>query len=211
MMFNPLPLAVWLLVLPVLGVESVLSLAEAGLVNWQGSGGWRDGAVTAWGITPALQGWMWDNRTFPPEHLMRYVAFGFLHLGPAQAVLVAAIVAGLGTACAPVLGSARVVGFALAAQAAGAVMFGAMGQDGSWLVGGYPLVFGLAGIYAAVQWQAGSGLRAFGVLAMLVVGRLVMAALMGGRDFIADLGAAAMGFALAAALRPGLRVRLRRR
>lgn len=210
-MFNPLPLAVWLLVLPVLGVEAVLSLAEAGLVNWSGSAGWRDGAVQAWGITPALQGWMWESRSFPPDHLVRYVAFGFLHLGPAQAVLVAAIVAGLGTASAHVLGSGRVVGFALAAQAAGAVLFGIVAQDGAWLVGGYPLVFGLAGIYAAVQWHSGAGLRAFGVLAMLVIGRLVVAALAGGQDFAADLAAAVVGFTLALALRLGLRVRLRRR
>jgi hypothetical protein len=99
-MFNPLPLAVWLLVLPVLGVEAVLSLAEAGLVNWSGSAGWRDGAVQAWGITPAVQGWMWDNRTFPPDHLARYVAFGFLHLGPAQAVLGHGDCGRVGTACA---------------------------------------------------------------------------------------------------------------
>ncbi len=210
-MLNPLPFAVWALILPVLGVEGVLSLAEAGLINWPGSAGWRTSAVQAWGVTPALQGWMWDNRALPLEHVIRYIAFGFVHLGLAQAVLVAAIVAGLGTACAPVLGPARMLVFALLAQAAGAVVFGLVGPDDGWLVGGYPLVFALAGIYAAVQWHAGAGLRAFGILGMLVVGRLVVAGLMGGRDFAADLAAATVGFALALTLRPGLRVRLGRR
>lgn len=209
-MLNPLPLAVWLLALPVLGVEAVLLLAEAGLLNWPGSAGWRAQAVQAIGVTPALQGWMWDNRALPLDHLARYLGYGFLHLGPAQAVLVAAIVAGLGTTSAPALGSARLVSFALAGQVGGALAFGLVGPQGGWLVGGYPLVFGLAGIYAAVQWQAGAGARAFGVLGVLVAGRLTVAVFMGGRDFVADLAAAATGFALAWALRPGVIQRFRR-
>ena len=208
-MLNPLPRAVWLLALPVLGVEAVLSLAEAGLVNWPGSAGWRTDAVQAVGITPALQGWMWDNRALPPEHALRYLAYGFVHLGAAQAVLVAAIVAGLGTACAPVLGSARLVAFALAGQVAGALAFGMVAPQDGWLVGGYPLVFALAGIYAAQQWRAGAGARAFALLGVLVAGRLAVAAFMGGRDFVADLAAAAAGFALASLLRPGVIARLR--
>lgn len=210
-MLNPLPLAVWALILPIGLVELVLSLADAGLVNWSGSAGWRDTAVQVFGITPAVQDWMVANRALPPEHAARYLAFGFLHLGPAQAVLVMAIVAGLGTACAPVMGSARVLVVALLAQALGAGVFGMVAAQDAWLVGGYPLVFALAGLYAAVQWTGGAGARAFTLLGILVAGRLVLAALMGGRDFSADLAAAAAGFALALALRPGLRVRLRRR
>lgn len=210
-MFNPQPVAVWLLVLPIAGVEAVLSLASAGLVNWPGSIAWREAWVLRAGITPALQDWMIGAATYPPEHLLRYLAYGFVHLGPAQSVLVAAIVAGLGTACAPALGSARVVGFALAGQAAGAVAFGLWGLEGAWLIGGYPLIFALAGAYAAVQWHSGVGARAFGLLAMLVLGRLAVAALMGGTDFLADLVAAGVGFALALGLRPGLLARLRAR
>jgi hypothetical protein len=210
-MLNPLPLAVWLLVLPVMGVEVVLSLASAGLVNWPGSIAWREAWVLRAGITPALQDWMIGAATYPPEHLLRYLAYGFVHLGPAQAVLVAAIVAGLGTACAPALGSARVLGFAFAGQAAGGVAFGLWGAEGAWLIGGYPLIFALAGIYAAVQWQSGAGARAFGLLAVLVLGRLAVVAFMGGTDFLADLVAAAKGFALASLLRPGLINRLRAR
>ena len=210
-MLNPLPVAVWLLVLPVMGVEGVLSLASAGLVNWPGSIGWREGWVLRAGITPALQDWMIGAATYPPEHLLRYLAYGFVHLGPAQAVLVAAIVAGLGTACAPALGSARVVGFALAGQVAGGVAFGLWGGEGAWLIGGYPLIFALAGMFAAVQWRGGAGARAFGLLAVLVLGRLAVAAFMGGTDFLADLVAATTGFAMASVLRPGLIGRLRAR
>lgn len=210
-MLNPLPFVVWALILPIGGVEFVLSMAEAGLVNWAGSAGWRDAAVQTFGITPALQDWMVANRALPLEHLSRYAAFGFVHLGPVQAVLVMAIVAGLGTVTAPVLGSGRVLAVALTAQGVGAVTFGLVGAQDGWLVGGYPLVFALAGIYAAVQWHEGAGARAFSLLGVLVVGRLALAALMGGRDFSADLAAACIGFALALVLRPGLRVRLRQR
>jgi hypothetical protein len=206
-MLNPLPLAVWLLILPIGGVEFVLSMAEAGLVNWPGSAGWREGAVQLLGVTPQLQDWMLGSGQFPPEHVARYLGFGLVHLGPLQAVLVMAIVAGLGTGSAGVLGSARVLGVALAAQGIGAVVFGAVAAPGAWLVGGYPLAFAMAGIYAA-STQARRGWQ---VLGALVLGRVVLAGVMGGMDWLADLAAAGMGYGLARVLRPGLLERARAR
>lgn len=206
-MLHPLPVVVWMLLLPIGGVEFVLTMGEAGLVNWPGSATWREGAVQLLGVTPQLQDWMLGAQTFPPEHLLRYLSFALVHLGPLQAVLVMAIVAGLGTGSAGALGSGRVLAVALFAQATGAGVFGAVAPPGAWLVGGYPLAFAMAGIFAACA-QARRGWQ---VLGALVLGRLALAGIMGGMDWLADLVAAAAGYALARALRPGLRARLRAR
>ena len=46
---NPLPPVVWLLVLPMIGVELVLSLAEAGMIGGRAAIGWRVAALEGFG------------------------------------------------------------------------------------------------------------------------------------------------------------------
>ena len=70
----------------------------------------RAGGRRRWwlfGVNPDLQGWMWDTGRYPAEGLWRYMAYGFFHLGPMQAMLVVVITAALGKACAERLGSGR--------------------------------------------------------------------------------------------------------
>ena len=49
---NPLPPVVWLLVLPMIGVELVLSLAEAGMIGGRAAIGWRVAALEGFGFFP---------------------------------------------------------------------------------------------------------------------------------------------------------------
>lgn len=205
---NPLPWAVWLLVLGIAGVELVLWAGAHGLVNWAGSAGWRAQALVAFGISPGLQGWMWDTQHFPAEGLWRYMAYGFVHLGPMQALLVVVITAALGKACAERLGSARVLVMLLAAQAAGGVAFGLVADPGAWLIGGYPMIFALAGAYAALMGTR----QAVILVAVLVMGRLVLSFMAGGGpDWLADLVALAVAAVLARGLDGPILARLRRR
>ncbi|MDD7970569.1 rhomboid family intramembrane serine protease [Roseinatronobacter alkalisoli] len=212
---SPLPWGVWLLALTIGAVELVLWAGAHGLVNAVGAAGWRAQAMAWAGVNPALQGWMLDTGQTPLRHLSRYVAFGFVHMGPVQALLVVVIIAALGKYCAERLGSARVLLILALAQAAGGAAFGMVGDAGAWLVGGYPLIFALAGIYAALARDMAPDRRAL-LLALalplvLLIARLTLAAIMGGMDWVADVVACATAFALAIALRPGLLVRLRRR
>lgn len=205
---NTLPWAVWLLTLGVAGVELVLWAGAHGLVNWAGSAGWRAQALVAFGISPELQGWMWDTGRYPPERLWRYLAFGFFHLGPMQAVLVIVITAALGKACAERLGSAKVLVLLLLAQATGGVAFGLVADPGAWLIGGYPMIFALAGAYGALLRTR----AALFMVATLVVARLGLSAMAGGgMDWLADLTALGMGAAMAQALDGPVLARLRRR
>lgn len=212
---NPLPVAVWAVVLAIAGIELVLWAGAHGLVNWAGSAGWRAQALVAVGITPDLQAWMLEARQAPPEHLLRYLGFGFVHLGPLQAALVVVITAALGKYCAECLGSWRVLLLLALSQAMGGFAFGLVAQPGTWLIGGYPLIFALAGCYAALVWASGDDggarLKALALVGVLLTGRLALAAFMGGgADWVADLVACAAGYALGHFLRPGLVARLRR-
>ena len=211
---NPLPFAVWAVVLAIAGIELVLWAGAHGLVNWAGSAGWRAQALVAIGINPDLQGWMLEARQAPPEHLLRYLGFGFVHLGPLQAALVVVITAALGKYCAERLGSWRVLLLALS-QAMGGFAFGLIAQPGTWLIGGYPLIFALAGCYAGLIWisadDRGARIKALALVGVLLTGRLGLAAFVGGgADWVADLVACAAGYMLGQFLRPGLVARLRR-
>lgn len=210
---NPLPWAVWLLLIAVLGVEGVLWAAEHGLVNWPDSRGWRVQAIAHLGITPSVQDWMLATRQTPPEHVLRYLAYGFVHPGPAQAGLVAVVLAALGKACAEQLGSLRLLTVLVFVQMLSGLVFGLAAEPGTWLIGGTPLIFALAGAYAAIVLHGKSDARlsALGLVAVLVVARLVLVLLAdGGAIWVADLVALALGYLAAHLLRPGLRVRLRR-
>lgn len=215
-LLNPLPWAIWLLTLTIASVELVLWAAEHGLVNWSDSAGWRLQAITRFGISPALQHWMLETGQWPPAQLARYLAFGLTHQGPAQAALVIVITAALGKHCAEALGSARLLLCLALAQALGGFAFGLVAPPDAWLIGGYPLIFALAGSYGWLSWHAAQSpnarLRAIGLVSVLILGRLLLAALVGGGfDWTADLTACLASAALTAWLRPGLRSRLRQR
>lgn len=205
---NPLPWAVWLLTLGVAAVELVLWAGAHGLVNWAGSAGWRAQALVLFGISPELQGWMWETGRYPPEGLWRYLVYGFFHLGPMQAALVVVITAALGKACAERLGSVKALLVLVVAQATAGVAFGLVADPGAWLIGGYPMIFALAGAYAALTGTR----QAVFMVAALVVARLALTAMAGGgMDWLADLTALGMGAALARVLDGPVLVRLRQR
>lgn len=204
----PLPWAVWLLTLGLAGMELVLWAGAHGLVNWTGSAGWRAQALVAFGISPDLQGWMWQTGRFPADGMWRYLIYGFVHPGPLQAALVIVITAALGKACAARLGSLRVLAVLLTAQVAGAVAFGLVADPGAWLIGGYPLIFALAGAHAALTGTR----QALVMVAVLVAARLGLTAMAGGGvDWLADLVALGMGAGMARMLDGPVLDRLRRR
>jgi membrane associated rhomboid family serine protease len=205
---NPLPWAVWLLALGIAGVELVLWAGAHGLVNWAGSAGWRAQALVAFGVNPDLQGWMWDSGRYPPEGLWRYLVYGFIHLGPMQAALVVVITAALGKACAERLGSLKTLLLLILAQVAGGVAFGLVADPGAWLIGGYPMIFALAGAYAVLMGSRAALL----MVAVLVVARIgLMLVAGGGMEWLADLTALATGAALAYMLDGPVLARLRQR
>lgn len=206
---NPLPLGVWALCLLVAGVEAVLWAGGAGLIAVPGAAGWRLDMVAKLAVTPDLQGWMQQTRTAPLPHLLRYLGFGMVHLGPAQAGMVLVMLAALGRVVALRLGSTGMLALLVVAQAAGAVAFGAFAPPGALLVGGYPLLFALAGAWVRLADPA-ERRRALVLVGLLLLGRGALALALGGAEWLADLVAFCIAAFLAPVFRPGLIARLRR-
>lgn len=220
---NPLPGVVWLLLLTIAGIEALLWAATNGWIGGPQAIGWRLEAIQRFAFSGAIQEWMVDNARAPLRHLVRYVSYPFVQAGPVPAIFVLVMLAGLGKAVGEGLGWARLLVAALVPPVLAAAVFGAVlgGHELAWLIGGWPLVFGLVGAYTWMLWDraAGNGAaqrRAFGLIAVLMIARLGFGLLAEtGHGWIADLAAFCAGLTLAAISRPlswsRFRTRMRRR
>ncbi|MDR5653679.1 rhomboid family intramembrane serine protease [Ruixingdingia sedimenti] len=219
--FNPLPPVVWLLALPMIAMEIVLSLAERGLVGGAGGVGWRMQAVERFAFSPDILVWMWGRGDFPAEHLMRFVTYPFVHAGFTHALFVVVFLLALGKMVGEVFRPWAVGLVFLGAAVAGAAAYTVLGGMGQVLIGGYPAVYGLIGAFTFLLWMrlAGAGAaryRAFSLIGVIMAIQLLFGLLGGGgRDWIADLAGFATGFALSFVVSPGgvarVRARLRQR
>jgi rhomboid protease GluP len=220
---NPLPGAVWVIVLAIACVEAMLWAATAGWIGGPQAIGWRLEAIQRFAFSGAIQDWMIETARAPPRHLVRYLSYPFVQAGPMPALLVVVMLAGLGKAVAEGLGPTRLLVAALVPPVLAAVVFGLIlrGHDLAWLIGAWPMVFGLVGAYTWLQRDRARGdpgqqRRAFGLIGVLLLARLGFGLLAEtGHGWIADLAAFALGYALMAATRPGsagrLAARLRQR
>ena len=76
---NPLPWIVWVLALPLIAMEVVLSLGAAGVVGGQQAIGWRLQAVEQFGLFPELLKYQWETGGQPLEELARLVTYVGVH------------------------------------------------------------------------------------------------------------------------------------
>jgi len=221
---NPLPPAVWALVLAILALEAVFQLAALGVLGGAQGIGWRIEAIQRYGFSSSIQHWMLENRVLPPMHLVRYVSFGFIHGSLMHALFACVLIAALGKAVAEAFGALRFLVLALVTPILAAMVFGlVLGVDQSgWLFGAMPTVFALVGGFTWLKWREAAGdparqRRAFGLIGLLLLARLafgLMAEM--GPAWIAELAAFALGFGLSATVLgpgswPALRARLQRR
>lgn len=220
---NPLPAAVWALLVPLAGVELVLLAAAQGWIGGPAGLGWRIAAIQRLAFVGEVQAWMLETRHAPPRQLLRYLAYPWVQPGSLAALFALALVAGLGKAVAEGLGTRVLLVVALAAPALAALVFGLImgGHELAWLIGAVPLMMGLVGAYTWMLWARAAGdparqRRAFGLIGALMLARLGFGLLAEtGYGWIADLAAFGAGFGLAWALHSGrfamLRDRLRQR
>jgi len=206
---NPLPASVWVLVTAIAGVEAVLQLGWAGLIGGPDAIGWRLEAVQRLAFTGAHLDWMLETRRFPPEHLLRLLAFPFVHASLIHALFVVVFLLALGKFVADNLRGWTVLVIFLCASIVGALVWGLVFGSAHALLGGYPGVFGLVGAFTFVLWTdpAGKGTnrpRAFILIAALLVVRLIAGLWSGhGSEWLADLAGFATGFALSFLVSPG--------
>ncbi|MEH7829768.1 rhomboid family intramembrane serine protease [Gemmobacter denitrificans] len=218
---NPLPKVVWLLALPMIVIELVLSLAGRGVIGGPAGIGWRVDAIQMVAFSPKLMRWMVENGIWPLEPLLRLVAYPFVHVNLTHAVMVVVMLLALGKMVGEIFRWWAVLAVFFGSAIGGALVYAAIPVITLPLVGGYPAIYGLIGAFTFLIWVrlAGTGttqFRAFTMIGFLLGAQLVFGLLFGGGpEWVADLAGFAVGFALSFVVSPGgiarVRARLRQR
>ncbi|KIT14184.1 rhomboid family intramembrane serine protease [Jannaschia aquimarina] len=221
--FNALPPVVVGLAVVIVGVELLFQAASLGLVGGAQGVGWRLTALGDWSVADPVWQWMWTNRSFPPELLVRFVTYPLLHVNFTHALFVAVFVLAFGNVNSVALPGWRQLAIFFGGAVAGALAF-VMLYDARM-----PLVGGFAGAYAmigAFTYLTRLGLtpvppdRAFLLIGFLlalgpIFGFATGAGLSWVPDWTAEVAGAAAGYGIAVLLFPGgidrLRARLRQR
>ncbi len=205
--FNPLPPVVWALALPMIALEIVLQIGEAGIAGGPDAVGWRMEAITKIAFVPDLWREMWQLGTFPVEHLARLVVYPFVHGSLTHAAFAVVILLALGKFVGEVLRFWAVLVVFFGATLAGALAYGFLTTPMP-LFGAYPGDYGLVGAFTYLMWLrlAGSGkeYRAFSMIGLLLGAQLIFGVIFGGGwDWVGDLAGFVAGFALTVLVAPG--------
>ncbi|WP_212525029.1 rhomboid family intramembrane serine protease [Actibacterium sp. MT2.3-13A] len=218
---NPLPPVVWLLALPIAAVELMFYAGAHRLVGGAGAVGWRLSAMQDYAFSGEILDWMLATGRFPPEHLLRFVAYPFVHANFTHALFVVVFILALGKMVGEVFRAWAVLAVFFASAIVGAAAYGLLLDDPVPLVGGYPGVYGLIGAFTFLLWVnlgavGANQYRAFSLIGFLLGIQLLFRLLFGGsNDWVADIAGFATGFVLSFVVSPGgwglLVARLRRR
>ena len=216
---NPLPPVVWLLALPMIGLELVLSLADRGLVGGVAAVGWRAQALSRLAFSPDFWRQALANATLDAGGLLRLVSYPFVHGSAGHALFAVVLLLALGKFVGEVFRWWAVLVVFAAGAAAGALAMAAVPAVHQALYGAFAGVYGLIGAFTLLIWMrlAGSGVsqfRAFTMIGILLVGQLIFGVMTTvlnlGQGFlgvdwswIADLAGFGAGFVASFLVSPG--------
>ena len=219
---NSIPPAIAALALVIAGIELVLTLAGRGLMGGARGVGWRAQAIEDYAVFDQIAHLMWARGAFPPEHLLRFVAY------PVRAFSASPTRCSWSCSCwrwarwwARSSAPRRRWRCSSPRRSWGALLWAALVDDPYPLFGGYPAVYGLIGAYTFILWtglgrMGENRMRAFTLIGFLLGIQLIFGLLFGGGlSWVAEVGGFGSGFALSFVLAPGgwaaLRERMRRR
>ena len=218
---NAIPPVVAALAILMGGMELALALADRGILGGRTGVGWRIAAIEDYAVFDAVLEAMWARGTYPPEHLLRLLAYPFVHGGFVHAAFAVAMLLALGKMVGEVFAPWATAAVFFAPAVAGALVWSALVDDPRPLFGAFPGVYGLIGAFTFLLWSRLAGLgaqryQAFQLIGVLLSIQLVFGALFGaGLDWVADLAGFATGFAMSFLVSPGgwsaVRARLRER
>lgn len=206
---NPLPWAVWVLILPLVGLEALLLAGAAGLVGGPEAIGWRLTAIQRLGFSGAIMEYVLETRRFAQAHIWRPLSYALVHAAALQTLFVVVLMAALGRAVGQVFSGLAVLAVAIGGSVGGALAYGAIFPEPYWLTGGYPAVFGLLGAFAFILWNGlteatSSRTRAIGLVAVLLGLRVAVGMFLGtGHEWLADIAAFVIGLGLSFLVCPG--------
>lgn len=157
--------AALLLCLPLVAVELVLQLADAGLV---GRPAWRPIAYSYGALWRGLLGNWQPN--FPGQWLAMFVTYPLLHAGLGHLLGNVAGLIAFGPRSARRAGARGLLAIAVAASLGGAVAFVLLSGSVRPMVGASGAAYGLAAAW--LYWDGGSTRRALGLAAALMAANL---------------------------------------
>lgn len=208
----------------VVGIVVIIALIElafqAGLKGFAGGEmaiGWRLEAVRDFGFVDALFERLIQTGQFTPDVIWRFFTYPFIHVSVMHAVMAGVLMLALGNFTSRVFTPVALIITFLAASFAGAVAYGMINETNVALIGAYPPVYGLIGLYTWVLWttariQGENPVMAFRLIGMLMVLQFAFFAYTKqGNDLPSDIAGFVTGFALAPVLVPGGLMRLRNR
>lgn len=211
---NPLPMAVWVLALPIIAMEIVFGLGNAGLIGGPAASGWRLQAITDYAFLDPAFDWMLANRSFPVDFMLRFLTYSFVHLSVTHAIFVVVFLLALGKFVGEVFRPWAVLAVFFGAAFAGALAYGLQLNTRVPLAGGYPAVYGLIGAFTFLLWARLGALRADRSRAFVLIGFLMGFQLIFGLfdwlvygsarfDWVAELAGFGAGFVLSFVVSPG--------
>lgn len=212
--FNPLPAVIWVLALPIIAMEIVFGLGRSGLAGGPAAAGWRIEAITDYAFLDPVFDWMVANTTFPPDYLLRFVTYPFVHLSLTHAMFVLVFLLALGKFVGEVFRPWALLAVFFGSAIVGALAYGLLVQTQMPLAGGYPAVYGLIGAFTFILWARLGAMRAERSRAFLLIGFLMLFQFVFGvigwiaygsttYEWIAELAGFATGFGLSFVVSPG--------
>lgn len=219
--FNSVPPAALAIAMVMAAVEIVFQIAELGLAGGPGGIGWRFEAIRDYGFYGHIWDQMWVRSFFPPEHMMRFVTYPFVHGTFFHAAFAVVILLAIGKAVGEVFSAMAFLAVFFLSSIFGALAYAVLSDAEFPLIGGYPGGYGVIGAFTFLLWTqlaavGANSARAFTLIGMLLGIQLVFGILFGGSlDWIADVAGAITGFVLSFVVSPGgwarVRAKLRQR
>lgn len=207
---NPLPPVVWLLVLPLIGVELAIQLQSAGLLGAGAAMGWREALFHKLMLQPELLRLQWETGGHPTGELYRLVGHALVQASFSDALFAIVLFLALGKAVGEVLSWWAMSVVVLVSVLSGALAYGLLIPGlKTPLLGAYPAVYGLIGAFTCLLFTnlarvGANKYRAFSLIGFLLAVQLVFAVIFGGNWFwVAELAGFAAGFFLTFLVAPG--------
>jgi membrane associated rhomboid family serine protease len=208
---NPLPVIVWVLALPLIAMEAVLSLADGGFLGGLQGAGWRLEVIQFHlGLYPDLLRAQWAAGGHPYAELVRLIGYPLVHIGATHAIFAVVLLLALGKMVGEIFRWWAVLVVVFGATVLGGIAYTVLVPGNRVpLIGAYPAVYGLIGAFTFLLWvnlaRVGANkYRAFTLIGALLAFQLVFGLLFGaGWDWVADITGFAAGFLLSFVVSPG--------
>lgn len=207
--FNAVPPLVLALALLMVAVELAFVLGARGLVGGPEAVGWRASAIQDYGLNGRIADLVLLNGLWEPDFLIRFVTYLFLHGTFTHMVIATVMLVALGKMVGEAFSPLATLAVIFVPAIAGAVGWGLILDDTRWMIGAFPAVYGLIGAVTYILWTRLGATgdprqRAFLLIGFLLGVQLVFGLLFGGgTDWLADVIAFAVGFAMSFVLAPG--------